>query len=522
MKNKSCLLTSYLKSLGVRYTFDYAKRAYEEHPHKYNLYGLSLLLGEYNIETKGLRIEKKDLAKLEPPFIAQTYGTLVVVTKMADNKVSYLWNELELELEIEEFIKQWTGVVLLAEKTNETVEPNYIANKRKQIYKNVSKGFLIAAILFLSIYLFSAVGHSYDFRFLSLLFTNLAGVYVCYMLLKKQLNIKSNNADKICSLFKQGDCNNVIESEAAKLFGIFSWSEVGLGYFGSNIVILLYFPELLPYSALINVIALPYTVWSVWYQKVRAKQWCVLCLIVQALLWVVFIINLASGAISIPLFSLMSISILASVYAIPYLLISIITPIYTNNTKKESLINEYNSIRMNDDVFLTLLKKEQRYSVDITTSAIIFGNPNAKMLITILTNPHCNPCAKMHERVEKLIAKTGDQICVQYIFSSFNEELEESVRCLIKIYNDYAIQETTYIYSEWYIKGKDDKQSFYDKYSKGEYDDKSLAEFEKHIKWKEESKLSATPTIFVNGYTLPKEYKIEDLEYFTDLDIRTK
>ena len=42
-------------------------------------------------------------------------------------------------------------------------------------------------------------------------------------------------------------------------------------------------------------------------------------------------------------------------------------------------------------------------------------------------------------------------------------------------------------------------------------------EFKKHNAWKEKTQIRATPTILVNGYKLPENYKIEDLWYFTEL-----
>jgi protein-disulfide isomerase len=44
-------------------------------------------------------------------------------------------------------------------------------------------------------------------------------------------------------------------------------------------------------------------------------------------------------------------------------------------------------------------------------------------------------------------------------------------------------------------------------------------EFQKHESWKEKTHLRATPTILVNGYKLPDNYKIEDLRYFTEFDV---
>jgi len=71
---------------------------------------------------------------------------------------------------------------------------------------------------------------------------------------------------------KQSNCNSVLESSAAKLFGIIGWAEVGLGYFLINVFILLFAPTMTIYIALINILALPYAFWSVWYQYKKGQQ----------------------------------------------------------------------------------------------------------------------------------------------------------------------------------------------------------------------------------------------------------
>lgn len=39
-------------------------------------------------------------------------------------------------------------------------------------------------------------------------------------------------------------------------------------------------------------------------------------------------------------------------------------------------------------------------------------------------------------------------------------------------------------------------------------------ELDKHYQWKKYNQLSVTPTILINGYLLPENYNVEDLEYF--------
>ena len=67
-------------------------------------------------------------------------------------------------------------------------------------------------------------------------------------------------------------------------------------------------------------------------------------------------------------------------------------------------------------------------------SRILFGNPNAGLQITILTNPFCNPCAKMHKRIEEHLETVHDKVCIQYIFSSFSPDLDFANKYLIAVY----------------------------------------------------------------------------------------
>jgi hypothetical protein len=53
-------------------------------------------------------------------------------------------------------------------------------------------------------------------------------------------------------------------------------------------------------------------------------------------------------------------------------------------------------------------------------------------------------------------------------------------------------------------------------------DEKIEQEFLFHQEWKEKTQLRATPTVLINGYVLPDKYKIEDLKYFTNLNINIK
>lgn len=44
-------------------------------------------------------------------------------------------------------------------------------------------------------------------------------------------------------------------------------------------------------------------------------------------------------------------------------------------------------------------------------------------------------------------------------------------------------------------------------------------ELDKHYQWKKYNQLSVTPTILINGYLLPENYNVEDLEYFCNINL---
>ena len=136
------------------------------------------------------------------------------------------------------------------------------------------------------------------------------------------------------------------------------------------------------------------------------------------------------------------------------------------------------------------------------------------------------------------------EICIQYIFSAFNENLEYANRYMIAIYQEnlppkrdnppnLSERETIplwrgqgevawQLYTEWFEKGKALKERFFENLQLDISNPAIETEFQRHESWKEKTQLRATPTILVNGYKLPDNYKIEDIRYFTKFDVNIK
>ncbi|PPL03149.1 vitamin K epoxide reductase family protein [Parapedobacter indicus] len=518
------IFTSLLNVLGVKHTQTFSNRFYNEHPHKYNLFGLSKMLSDYGIANAGTRIEDKfnDILNIQTPFVAHVGGDFAAVVNVTEKDVEYKSGNLNLNISRKAFCDIWSGVVMLTEADSNSIEPDYEKHRNEEVTQRTLNTSLILAISLLLIFGLYNNYHNYGVGLILSFLINIIGAYIGVLLVQKQLKIHSSYSDKICSLFKQADCNSILESQGAKLWGKFGWSEIGLSYFLSNLIVIAFLPNLINYYAIINLFTLPYAFWSIWYQQSKAKQWCVLCLIVQIALWLIFLINLSFQYLQTPEIELSNVIVLVALYATFFITTTIITPYLAEQLKRQNVTQEINSLKSHEGITSLLLEEQPYYACDKSDSKILFGNPNSEILITILTNPHCNPCAKLHTRIEKLLASGQQNICIQYIFSSFDQSLDISNKFLIAAYLNSSPAETSLIFNQWYARGRMNKEHFFKKFSFDVEDDRVQSEFQNHLNWKFHTKLELTPTLLVNGHKLPRNYQIEDFKFISELKINKK
>lgn len=259
-------------------------------------YGLSKLLGQYGIDSQGIRVgDKSEAGSLPVPFVAQTGGGFVVVTEAGPTSVEYLSEGKRHRVSREVFEQVWSGMALLARAGGGACEPDYGRHRRQVELSCMKRWLLVAAVAFVVVYLFVSRGLWANVGAWFVTVFDFAGLFFTYLLVQKSAKVKSRLGDKVCGLLEQGGCDSVLSTKAATFFGLFGWSEVGLAYFSVSLAALLLFPELLGSLTLINACCLPFTLWSIWYQKFRAKAWCTLCVCTQATLWCLFFSYLGAG-----------------------------------------------------------------------------------------------------------------------------------------------------------------------------------------------------------------------------------
>lgn len=326
------ILTDLLVGLGVPHTRTYADRRFNTMTFR-SLFGLSKVLQDYGVDSRALALGDKaaDLPLLPTPFLAATADGFVVVDEVDPDKVKVNTCTGPQILCRDDFMRMWTGTVMLVSPHDNACEPDYHRNLFVQDATMAKKWILIAAAAFIFLYLFIANGIYAHFSTVLLSLINIGGLFVTYHLLLKSLNIHSDTGDSICGLIDRTGCHTVLSTSASSFFGLFSWSEVGFAYFSVSLGALLVFPEYIGYLALINACCCPFSIWSVWYQKTRAKAWCTLCLITQACLWLSLFCFIFGGwfARSFPLD--IQFFVLAATYVVALLVLNAVMPFFARH-----------------------------------------------------------------------------------------------------------------------------------------------------------------------------------------------
>ncbi|MDD4516815.1 vitamin K epoxide reductase family protein [Massilibacteroides sp.] len=488
----------------VKYTETYARELFDTNPRNSTLFGVSEMLDKYNIETDSYQIEEKEkINRIPTPFIAGTETENVLVLSCENDIVTYLRQGKKEIMSKDFFISIWDGYILLFESNNQSTESDYLTNKLKTILIDACLLFLTALTLtFLILYFVSIENKTWSFYLF--LLSNLLGVYISFLLFLELFENTREKANKICKLINQkSSCGEITNSEQGKLFGVISWSVIGLTYFVSNVLLIISYPISIPSILFINSFALLYTCWSIWYQQ-KVGKWCALCLLVQS----VFVFNFILGLIGFEsVYSEIEFQLICFVfltYAVLFAFIYLSKYPINWFFEKNNLEKELSYLKSDKDVFSVLMERQPKVLQSNFESSVYKGNQNSSFVVTIITNPRCKACAALHKRLKR-VEKQFDRICIQYVFAVNHNEREIDARFLIAA----ALKNDNRLIDLWFQ--TEDKASLHEKNKYDLYTDEINKEYLKHKSFVKRINPKGTPTILVNGVFLPDYYSIDDI-----------
>ncbi len=548
--NLSNVAAQFIQQLKLPVTATTIKQRLKENPFYPSLYCLSNVFDKFNIANKAFTITEQDLHQFEPPFITYCSGQqngkdFVLVTEMTNATVTYISNANKPKtLPKADFISQWQKTVFVAEGTAQSGEKDYAAKLKTEKLKNTKQPLLYAgAAVLIGLMVFgliSSAGNILALAAAGIIITKLAGLALSILLLIYEIDKTNSFVKSICAAGKQTNCSAVLNSKAGKIFGI-SWAEAGFFYFASTTIFLLLpgtsFAAIIPWLAITATIAAPYIVFSIYYQYKVVKQWCPLCLAVQAILLLEFIwattnfwLNNPSSQISSPFpFPLGRIG---WAVLLPVVIWYLLRPVLLAAKNAPIYNAAYKRLLYNPEIFKSLLQQQTIAPDGWQNLGIDIGNPNAQNTIIKVCNPYCGPCAKAHPVLEEIV-KHNTNVKVKVIFTATNAKTDRAgkpVKHLLAIAAQQNLQTTEKALDDWYMAPKKDYEVFAAKYPLNQNINNNknistqqsspypppLGEIEGAVdlmsKWCADAEITGTPTIFINGRRLPETYRINELK----------
>jgi uncharacterized membrane protein len=518
------------KSLNVKITTSTLKKDITEHPDYPGLTSISDVLNQYGVTTLPLKFKIEHLDKLPKPFIAHIKGKTVkhnlfaVVLSYDSHKVIFYNPETKTtdSVSTEEFSNRYLNVILAVEVNEEVGEKEYDKIKKAERYQNLIQTitiFLIPLIVCVSIFVaFITAGIQATGPVLFGTIT-LVGSIIAVLLLFHEVDEYNTAVNQICQTTKKVNCSAILNSKGSQIFG-FSWSLLGSVYFFGILISLLTGgitnSQILFLLSWINVFALPYIIYSLSYQYFVAKQWCILCLGVQAVLLTQFIAGFLSGFHNKLHYSEITIqsflTVIAS-FAVVFTALLLLIPALEKAKQSRQNNIALQRLKNNRQIFEALLDKQKMIGNTADGLGIVLGKSDAKNKLVKVCNPYCKPCAQAHPLLEELLENSND-LQVQIIFNATTDEMMvRPAKHLLAIAEQQATELTKRALDDWYLPTKKDYNAFAEKYPLLDGIEKQNLAIQTMDKWCKEAEITFTPTFFINGYQLPEIYTVADLKY---------
>ena len=519
-KNAFVAVNNLLKIAKVKVTETTLKNKLLQHSDFPTLISLSDVLTDLKVDNMATRINPYQLSEIPLPAIAhfEDGSGYATINKIENNQVEWLHEKMGIRSEsIAEFSHKWQGITLLTQPNEKSGEENYLKNRRFEIIENLRKPFIISGLILILGYFignnFTNLSIENPINFYAFLIAKFAGGIVSCFLIWYSIDANNSFLRSVCEINSKTNCGNILNSEAAKIFGWLTWSEIGLFYFTGGFLALLFsinLSETLLMLKWLNVLALPYTVWSVYYQGFVAKEWCILCLTFQLLLWVEFFTllpitftlnsDLINSLINLSL-CFLSVTILWAFIKKPLQIL----------VRFDETYNTLQKIKFDPDFVKGVLSKERMLPPIFEGMKVLkMGNSEAENLITLALSPSCGSCGHAFMEAQRLIINNPQFRCeVIFAGSNVTDNIGGKVVRNILSLPFEKMENTTH---NWFQNTKQDLQNWKEKNVIVEDAKEGISQINFHLRWLELARVVSAPTIFLNGAELPSFFGIDNIE----------
>jgi len=517
------IFADYLATLNIPVSRRYFRKQVASHPDYPSLLSVSDTLQKLGIPHGVARMDRENLENLERPYVLhleEDAGKFIVI------------NEEHGIGQREDIPEDWKGIVLKAEQVDELKDSE---NQRVLSEEKAARwGIYILLASFLGmagLFLWS----SFSWPVLAFLATTVAGTVLGYLLISKDVGVKYDVVESFCNAGKRTNCDRILQSDEATLFGHISLSDAVLSYFSTQLITAFL---LIPVAgeaaslwwtlAAIGVLTLPVVAYSFWLQAVTFKTWCRLCLLVAGVLLIqagLYWWLAAAGVYGLADGSLWTAGLITTLFLVTGSLVYLLKNRLKEGAEAQLAEVVANRIKYNPSVFTNLLLQQPKANCSPFEHELIIGNPNAPVQITMAASLGCGPCKNGFEKAVQIVESWSDYVnlAVRLYLAKYKkgDEINNPGAYILNVWQNQIYSkknqsvETTNLINDWYKCSSFD--SFKRRYpinkskQKAKSDIQYLVDFQ--ADWFESEGINKTPTFFINGYTLPLNYRIEDVKH---------
>ena len=410
-----------LSKLNVRYSTKSIESAIKFKGQTFSFSSIKDILLYFSINSKCYKLPVNALFQLEYPFIAQIKEKkeeFIIIINVSEQCTEYYNSKnTKIKSSIADFEKIYTGFILIPLTDEYSCDPDYeynIKNERRDFIMKYSSIIVVIACLIL---LSTQVYINYKEAFVSwlvLIILKITALIVVSQILKIEFGESNQFIRKVC---KTSNCSHVLNSKASRIFSWLSMGDIGTVYFGFGIFILCIIPfisnpfPIFSLLFLINLCTLPYTLFSISYQRFFVKSWCPFCLSVMGILWLEFILGLTVSwteyvlPVNTSIFFLFLFAGLITMLSWGYLKKLINSSIINNNHEDYVRI-----IKKDPELFMAFLSKNDNIPNIDLSSEITWGDSSANNNVIITISPHCPSCISMYHSVKKYMSLNPSNI----------------------------------------------------------------------------------------------------------------
>ena len=520
-----------LDELKIEYTNYNLVKLIDNHLDSLSLLAVKEALSEYGIETGAIRLGNHSYLDFELPFICSIQKedwpipAFTVVKNIDNDSILYLdpITKKTTTSTLQQFQAMDKGIVMLIDSSNRRNEINYKDNvkleREKRILSNLPWFLFLIIIIYCSFQIINYYQSNFVLNKLGYLIAIFIGTSISSLLIWHEVDQDNKLIKQVCRKGKKMNCDAVLSSSQSSLFGV-SWSIWGGSYFLMLLFVQLFFVNdfsFLLVTAGLSFLALPYVFYSIYVQWRIIRQWCLLCLGIQSILiinaliaWDVF--RRFHVGYELYVFNGYPLIIAITIGLLTFLVLNKLVQLFKSAKEGKIYEKRLKLIKSDKEVFNYFLRKSERISVSTDSLGITLGNPSASNEIIKICNPYCPPCSDMHFKLEKII-DTNRDVKIRIIFTATGEEddiTNAPVAYFLLTQEHFGPEVVKTLLDEWYASDKDFTRFVSEKILKEDLKSQK-AKIVEMGQWCEKMKIRGTPTLFINGFELPEQYRVSDL-----------